>query len=249
MLLSIIDTIWWLPAILVLTVVIYFLFRRNGAAEVIPADEPASTPQDDTVTAILDTVIVPPVPRLPIDVVVDDPPARPQFAIAHEPVAAIEGRYQDHPADRGNYNRRGELVGTNWGIAAPVAEEYFLRTVTKDDMKLLSESVAHDIFKINFWDRIRAADYPTQALADIVYDGAVNHGVRWGIKLLQRCLNLKEDGIIGPVTMAAVHAADPEQLLDAYFEARKRFYKAIVANRPSQAVFLRGWMRRLNHYA
>jgi lysozyme family protein len=225
----------------------------------------ASTPIDEGVQAVLDTVVRISVPdRVPQparpereQVGADAGPRngeraernlQPSFAIAHAPVARIEGGYQRHAADSGNYNSKGKLVGTRWGIAAPVAEKHFGRVVTRKDMETLSLTVAHKIFKKNFWDKIRASEYPDQQVANIVYDGAVNHGVRWGIKLLQRSIGLREDGIPGPVTMAALHAKSPEQVYYAYFTARKNFYQNIVANRPNQAVFLKGWMRRLEHY-
>jgi lysozyme family protein len=220
-------------------------------------DVPAHTPDDDDMQVVLDTVLHISVPDI-VDQVGEAAGAEevegatedltPSFAIAHAPVARIEGGYQRHKADKGNYNSRGDLVGTNWGIAAPVAEEYFKRVVTRKDMETLAESVAMDIFKIKFWDEIHASEYPDQQLANLVYDGAVNHGVRWGVKLLQRSMGLKEDGVVGPVTLAALQAKDPEQVYYAYYTARKNFYHAIVANRPTQQVFLNGWMRRLAYY-
>lgn len=230
-------------------IVIGIIISNN---QITSAGEPpnAHTPEDnetqfDIVTVPKDTVSTPSPPPIPIP---PPPKSRPSFEIAHAPVAEIEGGYQNHPADRGNYNRRGELVGTNWGIAAFVAEEYFNRTVTAEDMRTLKKSVALEIYRRKFWEPLRASEFPTQALANIVYDGFVNHG-KWGIRLLQRVLGVVEDGIVGPITLASIHAVGPEELYRAYYDARHAFYHAIVRNRPDQRVFLRGWMRRLEHYA
>ncbi|MEM9931269.1 MAG: glycosyl hydrolase 108 family protein [Bacteroidota bacterium] len=249
---------------------ITFFFSRVGQMENAKNDVPAHTPIDEEMERVLDTVLqikVPDVIPKPGPPTPEEPTApdlgedagagsgeadgavlRPSFAIAHAPVARIEGGYQRHKADRGNYNREGVLVGTNWGIAAPVAEAYFGRTVTRKDMEKLDKSVAMDIFRRNFWNKIRADEYPDQQLANIVYDGAVNHGVYWGVKLLQRSMGIRQDGIVGPVTLATIRIKDPEQLYNAYFTTRQNFYHAIVANRPSQQVFLRGWLRRLEYY-
>lgn len=175
------------------------------------------------------------------------PRLQPRFDVAYAPVKRIEGGYQRLKADRGNYNADGKLVGTNWGIAAPVAERYFGRTVSTLDMKTLSASTAADIFRRFFWQPLRAEEFPTQELANIVFDGYVNHG-RWGIRLLQRVLGVAEDGIVGPVTLAALHDGEPGQIYKLYYEARRKFYRAIVRNRPSQRIFERGWLRRLDRY-
>lgn len=248
----IITLAFGLVAILAAIVSPYFQLQRDKP------DVPASTPDDESTQAVLDTVVHIIVPDVIPEQVGADAGAGEEpeagaalalsFPIAHAPVARIEGGYQRYKEDSGNYNRHGQLVGTNWGISAKVAEEYFKRVVSRADMEKLSITVAMDIYKIKFWDRIRAAEYGDQQLANLVYDGAVNHGVSWGVRLLQRSLGLREDGVVGPITLAAIRKKDPQQLYYAYFTARRNFYLAIVANRPNQKVFLRGWMNRLEHY-
>jgi len=235
-------------AFLALTISLLFkMFREDREADKVTASTPDDAFTDIDVEEVpADTVAVV-IPITDIGLPEGDKPFRPSFLVAHKPVAVIEGGYQRHAKDSGNYNRDGELVGTNWGIAAPVAEDYFDRVVTTKDMKDLAPSVAHDIFRKKFWDQMKGNQFPTQELANIVYDGYVNHG-RWGIRLLQRVLGLREDGILGPVTLKALLHADPDILYNAYFDARHRFYHSIVRNRPEQKVFLKGWMKRLNHY-
>jgi lysozyme family protein len=191
----------------------------------------------DTSKTVIDT----------IEIIETENPVSPCFEIAHAPVAIIEGGYQRLRQDSGNYNSRGELVGTNWGIAAPVAEKYYGRVVTTEDMKALPKHVANSIFRQKFWDRMLGDSFPTQELANIVYDGHVNHG-KWGIRLLQRVVGVYEDGIVGPITMMALMNRNPQQVYNEYFLARLMFYWAIVRNRPNQMVFWNGWMNRLEHY-
>jgi lysozyme family protein len=54
--------------------------------------------------------------------------------------------------------------------------------------------------------------------------------------------------VVGPRTLAAIRARDPDDVYRAYYQARLQFYRAIVRNRPDQKVFERGWLRRLNRY-
>ena len=52
--------------------------------------------------------------------------------------------------------------------------------------------------------------------------------------------NLVVDKKVGPKTLAALHAADPDEFCDQILIVRENFYHKIVANRPSQKVFLKG---------
>ena len=58
---------------------------------------------------------------------------------------------------------------------------------------------------------------------------------------LQRALKVVDDGVIGPKTLAAARAADP-QVLKARLLAQRLRFMAGLANWPS---FSRGWSRRM----
>lgn len=166
------------------------------------------------------------------------------FYTAYELVADAEGGYQKHPNDTGNYNSLGNLVGTNWGISAPVYENWIGRPPTEGDMRSMSAQDARAIYRANFWDDIRGDQIQSQAVANIFFDGRVNHG-RTGTKIMQRVLNIPDDGRVGPQTIQAINAADPGQLYVAYREARRKFYYELSESRPSLSVFLQGWLNRL----
>lgn len=173
------------------------------------------------------------------------------FYIAYKKVAQAEGGYQKHPSDSGNYNSRNELVGTNWGISAPVYENYIGRPPSETDMRQMSAATARDIYRKSFWDDIRGDEIINQSVADIFFDGRVNHG-RTGTKLMQRVLGVADDGRVGPQTLRAINQSDPRQLYIAYREARREFYYYLTEKRPSQLDFLDGWLNRLatfNEYA
>ena len=122
-------------------------------------------------------------------------------------------------ADRGNYNSKGQLVGTNWGIAAPVYERWLGRVPTRKDIKNMSKNEAGQIYKGLFWVQIRGDEIENQFVADILFDGHVNHGGT-GIRLIQRLLNVEVDGKVGPITLKAINDFDPEVLYNRYKEAR-----------------------------
>lgn len=175
------------------------------------------------------------------------------FDIAADIVLGHEGGYQANPADRGNYNSLGQNVGTNWGISAKTYESWIKRPPSMAEMKAMQRDMALVIYKTNFWDRTKGDQVADQQLANIAFDGAVNHGVNGGNKMLQRACNdlgsiLLVDGIIGPLSLAAINGHDPNALHDAYKERRRQKYLDIVANDASQSVFLNGWLRRLDSF-
>lgn len=139
-----------------------------------------------------------------------------------------EGGFSDHPADRGGKTR--------YGITEAVAREVGYR----GDMRELPLDLAKRIYEGRYWDAVRADELPAAARY-AVFDAAVNSGPRQAILWLQRAVGVKDDGIIGPKTLAAVHAADPERLLRRFLSQRLRF----MAGLPSWPAFGRGWARRI----
>ena len=60
--------------------------------------------------------------------------------------------------------------------------------------------------------------------------------------MLQRSAEVKDDGIIGPLTIQAARYI----CLNVYAEQRINYYAGIVIKDPSQAKFLKGWLNRVN---
>lgn len=139
-----------------------------------------------------------------------------------------EGGFSDHAADPGGKTR--------FGITEAVAREVGYR----GDMRELPLDLAKRIYKDRYWDAVRAEELP-EAVRYAVFDAAVNSGPRQAILWLQRAVGVKDDGIIGPQTLAAVRAADPERLLRRFLSQRLRF----MTNLPNWGSFSRGWARRI----
>ncbi|MEM9929330.1 MAG: glycosyl hydrolase 108 family protein [Bacteroidota bacterium] len=170
-----------------------------------------------------------------------------QFQIAYDIVRRHEGGYQKMPEDSGNYNSLGQNVGTNWGINAQVYENYLKRPPSEQDMRTMPRHIALRIYKALYWDRIKGDEIRDQQVANILFDGHVNHG-RWGIQMMQGVLGLSRDGIVGPLTLAAINKANPFQLFNAYKKVRIAGYKDLVRRRPKDQRFLNGWLKRINSF-
>lgn len=70
-------------------------------------------------------------------------------------------------------------------------------------------------------------------------------GCKTAAKAIQRLVGVKDDGVIGNVTLAAINKANPKLLFYQLFNARQNYYEQIVRNRPSNRKFLLGWYNRL----
>lgn len=116
------------------------------------------------------------------------------FEIAHQKTKLNEGGYTAHPNDNGNWTGgikgRGVLVGTKYGISAPVLKEWLSRDPTAHEMKSLKESVALAIYKKNYWDRLRGDEINNQAFAEQIYDMGVNAGLGAAIKLAEEVVGM-----------------------------------------------------------
>lgn len=139
-----------------------------------------------------------------------------------------EGGYSDHKADPGGK--------TQFGITERVARAHGFT----GDMRTLTRDEAKRIYRADYWEPVCADDLPPQVRYD-VFDGAVNSGVKQSVKWLQRAAGVTDDGIIGPKTLAAVHATAPDRVAKRYNGHRLRFMKDLK-NWPS---FSRGWAERI----
>lgn len=140
--------------------------------------------------------------------------------------------YVNDPLDRG-----GE---TKYGVA---------RNANPDlDITLIDWAGAKRVYYRRYWLAANCDDitlfYPR--LAVLHFDGAVNHGVGRANRFLQRAAGANEDGDIGPASLTAIQAKDEIQLCNSVCDLREAFYRQIVANRPEQARFLNGWLRRIS---
>jgi lysozyme family protein len=100
-----------------------------------------------------------------------------------------------------------------------------------------------------YWDTLRLAEVENQNVANKIFDMGINMGVRQAAVYAQRAVNsqrqqLTEDGNIGPKTLAAMNAMDPQTFHGLLCQFSAWHYRHIAANNPAQAVNLAGWLKR-----
>jgi lysozyme family protein len=173
--------------------------------------------------------------------------------------------YTEHPHDRGG--------PTKGGITLRTLEAARGRRCNRQELRRLTEEEALQILRKNYTSQqgiYRLIDLPI--LAQVI-DSAVLSGCVHAAKDLQTAVGAVADGIIGPRTMAKVHACDPSALAVSVAVARaKRLCGFVAANRErfkeavaavekiddlrtlvrkdkDQSVFLKGWMNRVLQFA
>lgn len=156
-----------------------------------------------------------------------------------------EGGLSDHKSDRGGR--------TNMGITqATLDRARKARPKAGYPAKVdgLTHAQAADIYEKDFVPE-GFKDIKDQRIGTVLMDMGVNSGPERAEVLMQRACNalgagLKVDGAIGPKTIAAINALDPEALLVAYRQQRILYYHQIVDRDPAQVEFLAGWINRAN---
>ena len=125
---------------------------------------------------------------------------------------------------------------TNFGITQAVARAAGFA----GDMADLPIDLAKRIYRERYWEPLQADRLPA-TLRYIVFDAAVNSGVRQAVKWLQRSSGAEVDGVMGPKTLAAIAAAEPAVLLGSVLGERLMF----MASLPQWPKFSRGWANRI----
>jgi len=146
------------------------------------------------------------------------------FDEAFEKLIGHEGVLSDNKADKGGL--------TKFGISQRAYPSVDIRALTLDDAKR--------IYYIDYWMKCKCELLPT-SLRFHIFDAAVNSGVNRSILWLQEAVKVKQDGIIGPLTIAAAQTLDGDKLAMKYNGTRLMFMTELDGWR----VFSRGWARRI----
>lgn len=177
--------------------------------------------------------VVPGTAVVPVPIPVPSPPpvANPaRFLACLEIVLRHEGGFVNHPSDPGG--------ATNMGITKDTLEEWRKRPVSVAEVRLLTKAEAAAIYEAKYYLRHRCDAMP--AGVDLcILDFAVNSG--GAIKAIQKCLGVRPDGAVGPVTLAAMAEFEPGELVENISALRVTYLRAL----PIFPTFGRGWLARV----
>ena len=150
------------------------------------------------------------------------------FDMAYEKLLGSEGGYSNHPSDPGG--------ATNHGVTQAVARANGFQ----GDMRDFTTAQAKAIYRRLYWDAVQADRLPEGARMD-AFDGAVNSGVAQSVHWLQRVAGTEADGVMGPVTLAALNAM-PGAVVAARYNGHRLMF---MAGLKTFATFGVGWSRRI----
>lgn len=138
----------------------------------------------------------------------------------------IEKGYSNHSWDNG-----GE---TNFGITKASYPDLDIKELTLEDAKV--------IYYKDYWLSCSCDEMPLP-LALHVFDLAVNSGQVYSKKVLQKALNVKDDGIIGPKTIEAINLCEDIGLVTDDIASERL---ELMINHEDWQIAKKGWKRRVN---
>lgn len=186
-----------------------------------------------------------------------------EFLEAYHNTNQVEGGYANDKDDAGGETYRGiaRKFNPNW-MGWTIVDSYkgsvkFPKILDADEVL---EMDVKQFYQMEYWSKIGGNSIPVQAIANEVYDNAVNMGVGQSIKYLQRTLNvlnnnqkiypdIQVDGGLGPKTAAAFKACLEHQgstlILNVINGYQMKHYIELMEKDPVNEKFL-GWFRRVN---
>lgn len=157
---------------------------------------------------------------------------------AFEMVIGNEGGYTNISADKGNWTSGkigiGELKGTKYGISAMCYPHLDIPNLTLEQ--------ARDIYHKDYWCRYKCDCLP-DAVGLVLFDSVVNSSAKRMIKILQQCLGVSADGIIGNQTIGACNRLPLKKIINEFLDKRLDYLMSLK----DWKHFGNGWANRIKH--
>lgn len=150
--------------------------------------------------------------------------------------ATLRGMVTNDPRDSGGRTRYG--IAERFHPELTKAGYFDSRVSAEDALKLAVATYSKE-----YVGPLMLAFIRSQPVANALLSFAVNEWVVTSIEIAQKALGVTADGIFGPETLEAVN--NSEDFLSKLEAAQIEHYKAIVAARPVDACFLKGWLNRV----
>jgi lysozyme family protein len=143
-----------------------------------------------------------------------------------------EGGWADHRKDPGGATMKGVTLTTY--------RRHFGKNKSKKALRNISDDELGQIYRSGYWDKCRCDKLPS-GVDYAVFDAAVNSGPGRSAKWLQAAIGAKQDGGIGPKTLAKVKEQDAVEVTCTMCDRRLKFLQSL----DTWETFGKGWGRRV----
>lgn len=169
------------------------------------------------------------------------------FELAIPTVLRHEGGFVNDPNDPGGATNFG--VSLRWLKAQGLLDELEIEEgdLTHDqvmEVKGMTVTIASGFYKQYWWDHYNYGAILPQAPATKIFDMAVNLGAPRAHRIVQSVVNVKQDGVIGPATLALLNTMNSMTLILDLQNEQARFYRQLALTNPARQKFLAGWLNR-----
>lgn len=160
-----------------------------------------------------------------------------EFIPAFEKMIVAEGGYVLHhvKGDKGGQTYAG--IARNRWPDWPGWEAIDAGSIPASDL-------VRGFYRERFWEPVQGIGINDQAIANSIFEFAVNAGAGTAIKLAQIVAGATPDGKVGRKTLEAINAMDSNHFIAAYTVAKIARYASIVNKDRGQGKFLLGWLNR-----
>ena len=158
-------------------------------------------------------------------------------------IQSWEGGFANDPDDNGGATMKGITISTYTDYCRRKGK----KAPTVADLKRITDQEWLDIMKTMYWDPWQADNILSQGIANICVNWGWGSGVKTAIKSVQAALGLKQDGVVGPVTLAALNKSTASYKPVYTFNRIKAERAAAllqIAKKGNNEKFLNGWLRR-----
>jgi len=158
-------------------------------------------------------------------------------------IKSWEGGFSNDKDDKGGATMCGVTINTytqycrKKGKPAP----------TVADLMRISEEEWFDILKTLYWDPWKADEIKSQAVANICVNWGWGAGTVSAIKAVQSAFGLKPDGVVGPMTLAALNKFNKQYEYRFVFnriKAERAQQLLTAAKSANNSKYIDGWLRR-----
>lgn len=154
--------------------------------------------------------------------------------------------------DRGNWYK-GKLVGSKYGVTGATLAAYRkTANISAEDMAELTRDEAVEICLSLYFRKPRFDDLEWNPVTVSIVDMGYNAGPATATIIMQKMIGVGADGRIGHRTLAAfeeyVEDHGVEQAAHDYCDGRIAYYERIIAKRPRNSKYRKGWQNRAKSF-